>query len=99
MRPHPNPSISSCQKVELGANRVAMFRVTRPMSSNPGLRGSDKPDMARPNLHRFRRGISTAAGPVLLGAIGVACLAWPAFAAQDDEDELQPDLNALRAKA
>ncbi len=55
--------------------------------------------MARPNLHRFRRAVTTAAGPLLLGALGAACLAWPAFAAQDDEDDVQPDLNALRAKA
>jgi hypothetical protein len=51
------------------------------------------------NPHRFWRAVTTAAAPLLLGAIGVACLAWPAFAAQDDEEDLQPDLNALRAKA
>ena len=39
-----------------------------------------------------------AAGLLLLGAIGVTCCVSPAFAAQDD-DEDQPDLNALRAKA
>ena len=35
---------------------------------------------------------------LLLGAVGAACFALPAFAAQDEEDD-QPDLNALRAKA
>jgi hypothetical protein len=55
--------------------------------------------MARLNLQRFWRAVTTAARPLLLGAIGAACFAWPACAAQDDEDDLQPDLNALRAKA
>lgn len=54
--------------------------------------------MARLNLHRCWRAASTAARRLLLGAIGAACFAWPAFAAQDEEDD-QPDLNALRAKA
>ncbi len=54
--------------------------------------------MARLNLHRCWRVVSTAARPLLLGAIGMACFARPAFAAQDEEDD-QPDLNALRAKA
>jgi len=55
--------------------------------------------MARLNLHRCWRAASTAVRPLLLGALGAACFAWPVFAAQDDEDDLQPDLNALRAKA
>jgi hypothetical protein len=68
------------------------------MNTKPGQRGSDKIDMARPNLHRCWRAATTATRPLVLGAIGAACLAWPAFAEQDDDD-LQPDLNALRAKA
>ena len=54
--------------------------------------------MARPNLHSGWRGASPLSLLLLLGAIGAACFAWPAFAAPDDEDDL-PDLNALRAKA
>ena len=77
---------------------MAMFRVTRRPNANPGPRGSDKPEMLRLNLHRCRRAATTAAGPLLLCAIGVACFAWPAFSAQDDDDD-PPDLNALRAKA
>jgi len=78
---------------------MAMFRPIRLTNANPGPRGSDKPVMARPSLRHFWRAVTTAAGPLLLGAIGAACFAWPAFAAQDDEDDFQPDLNALRAKA
>lgn len=100
LRPRPRrPSISSCQKFGLGANSVVMFRVIRPKNANAGPRGSDNPVMASPQLHRSRRAATTAAGQLLAGAIAVACVACPAFAAQDDEEDLQPDLNALRAKA
>lgn len=83
----------------LGANRMVMFRLARSGNPKPGPGGSDKPDMACVNFHRLRSALVTTAGLLRLGAIGAACLAWPAFAAQDDEEELQPDLNALRARA
>jgi len=72
-----------------------MLRATWLTNANADQPGSDKPSMARSNPHRCWR----AASALLLGAIGAACLAWPAFAAQDDDDDVQPDLNALRAKA
>jgi hypothetical protein len=54
--------------------------------------------MARLNQHRqWRRGTAAAAA-LMLSVLAAACLAWPAVAAQDDEDDV-PDLNALRAKA
>ena len=49
-------------------------------------------------MQRYWRAATRAARPLLLGALSAACCLWPAFAAQDDDDDA-PDLNALRAKA
>jgi hypothetical protein len=54
--------------------------------------------MARLILQRLLHAADPTARRLLLGGFIAACLAWPALAAQED-DEVQPDLNALRAKA
>jgi hypothetical protein len=53
--------------------------------------------MARSILQRSLHAATTAVRGFLLGAFVAASFAWPVLAAQDDD--VQPDLNALRAKA